>query len=221
MLSRSALYAGLTDLGFHLPPLSDKSITLQKLQMLSRFELVALPIDSVSELNFNIRHNKEMIVAEINKIYTDELPFWFKSGRLPSKQYLLQVLHSLDSQNRLFGKNFHLPQKKRLLNPNEDCKNCVRRVNRYRKDIELKNITAVKPLPRPQQEPFDVDPDMNLAEKAKRICKSRHNVIALRRRTSAYKLRKDKFDDPGVQALLQKEIVVIDNLIDKLINLPN
>lgn len=218
-MNRSQSYKAAVALGFYLPPPEDKSLTLEKLRALLRFEVVSLPKSMAELVTIKVKHSKERLREAILQIYDDPLLLWFTTGRLPQKSYLVSCLYALDYQHPLFGKN-PVIRTKRVFNINEKCKWCLRRQISEIRSIEYQKLVFQKPTARPAKVPM-LEENLSLFEKVRRACRSRHRLVGLRRGIRGRRLEEMGLDDNALLAEIQESVACIDRLADKIINLPN
>lgn len=205
-------------MGLHLPPLSDSSLTMTKLNSLVTRQSLALPQMIVNPNNLKIRHSSRRIKEAIDSIFTDPLRFWFDTGRLPRRSYLIEVLYALDPENPVFSKNVE-QHNKRYKVIRCKCKRCYRQMMKYNRTIPFLMLTHEPDVIRPALAPHLVPAFIGIVEQARAVFHSRHGLIRLDPNVTESQLTAHGFNKPTIQAKIQNEISRIDSILDSLIRL--
>lgn len=214
-LKRKIIYSTLVNAEAYLPPLNDRSLTVLKLQQMESFVTVAPRIQNITEKKFRSDARKCDIVNAIVREAKIQMPFWFESGRLPNRNYLLVVLHSYNPRHPLLSRSIHKSRKQRIKKINLNCKACVRH-DRRKKPLKAPTPEAANQLPRAIVPFRDDENELNYAH---RIISSRHELVALHRNATIQKLEDCKFFDPCFQHDLLKRIKYIDRIADEIMAL--
>ena len=217
-MKRSEIYNAISGIDYYLPPLKDKSLTLAKLEALMNRQLVSIPPDDIQEVSIPIKTNKKLLVAAIMEHYRGEEPLWFAEGRLPGRAYLTNILYSLNPQSQLLAKH-KIARKKRIFKVNETCKKCNRDRDRYENYVRYQLLIQKPEISRPMLA-GELNPAQSLYDKAKLICRSRHRLCGLKRGMRDRGLEALGFSEAVIQARVKQEVALIDQIADKIINLP-
>lgn len=212
MSQRRALYDVLIQNGYYLPPLSDPSLTVFKLKKLYKQELICPSNALIKPVQLKCKASTNMLREQILASFNEggEL-IWFANGRLPSKSYLIDFLYAFDSENPVLGKSFKLTRSRRKI-VNGDCRRCV---NSVKKMIRKAKLKQKEEPPRPILAPVGIPFASNLRETARLLFRSRNGWLTIRRARYDGALKPFGIDDPAVQYSVQREIGIIDNLIDQ------
>lgn len=211
-MNKKQLYGLMLTTNAYLPPLTDKSVTKRRLQELLSFHTIA-PQKELGSLK--LFHSdvpkRELVRAIIIEAHLD-MAFWFQKGRLPEKNYLLQVLHSFNPVHPLLARSMPLVRQRRIFKVNQKCKKCVRRANRC--------VPAhYQDLPEAQQASRMIVP-MNAGESdllyAHRVICSRYDLVALKFNATEDMLSEGRFFNANVQHKLITQIRYIDRIIDSI-----
>lgn len=217
MFLKRELYNVVYLLGYHIPPYKDPSITRKRLLMLLD-RMYACPSRAAGTRKKLIsNYSSKVIFGEIKRLYKGQKPLWFHTGRLPSREYLLSILVTLDKTNPVFGVTKIAHTRRRILI--KDCNRCIRKAKTHNKQVKLANINREELYPRLSARLVNINPQLGLLETMKAIFTSRHNLLSLNPEVTLEQLREEGCDDITLQVILQNSVTRIDDLYDELLRL--
>jgi len=213
MSYRKLFYSILNENDHYLPPCSDKSLTKKKLILLCKGESICPNNRVVKHVDIKPSASCSVLVEQIVKIIGgDREAFWFLKGRLPPKWYLVDVLYALDSSNPALGKTINMKRTRRK-EVNDKCTRCLTYFKSKLRRLRIKKKQP--PVMQPLIAPLDIRLDLSLREKMRLLFVSRFGWLTIKRARNDAAFEKFDLDSAHVQLAVQKEISLIDGLIER------
>jgi hypothetical protein len=212
-MHRKNLYGIVESLNLFIPPLSDKSITSDKLIQILAGKIVTLPLESLNTPKFKTKVAKSRLKQAILTDYDGDIAIWFSTGRLPSRKYLEAFLYSQNAVHPLLGCTIKNCMPRNF--PTVECSRC----EEHLKKTEAKRKAKKIKIARPMNGAMDLELAVNCYQQVVLATKSRHKITAVKRGIGSRILTEEGYNDIDTLAYLQNRIYTIDCWLDKLSNI--
>lgn len=204
-MTKARLYSVLKEIGYYLPKITDKSVTIDRLIAIGKHKTACVRVCYAERIHFKSPFNRNFLMAELKKLTIGlNAKMWYE-GAIPSKQYLLGLIYYFDPNNRVFyslSGDFKVP---RVL---KKCLRCAKKNIRVIENrIEQKEKQKGKAF-----SAFGSTVENPLSSH-KRLCKTRNKFVKLKRVTLK-DFQSAGLDKDENRIRLLRRIHQIDRLID-------